>query len=431
MGFTKKTIRDIDIAGKRLLIRVDYSVEIDSQGEIVDDAKIRATLPTLQYALEQGAAIVLCSHLGRPEGVSRPELSLFPVAKRLRTLLERDVEFVPECVGERALKVAGGCQPGQVVLLENLRFDPREEANDDSFAVELAKLADVFVQDGFAVTYRRHASVEAIAHRLPSVAGLLLEREVSTLNDIYHEEMQQPSLVIVGGTTVSEKLHVIEQAIEYADVLVLGGPLATVFLHEMGIKTGKSQVADADEPLAREMLDRARDQRRKRGFTLIVPQDAVVAKRDHTMAELRIVDWSVHVIAEIEAYPKRTARESGQTADDEMILDIGPFTGAYVAGMVQFASTVVWSGVLGNVSTTGHGNPIGPFAHGSELVLEALTGQFGRKPPHVIVAGDDTAEFIRGRGMDEAFDFISTGGGASTELLGGRSLVGVDVLENK
>ncbi len=430
MGFTKKTIRDIDIAGKRLLIRVDYSVEIDAQGEVVDDAKIRATLPTIRYALEQGAAIVLCSHLGRPEGEPKPELSLFPVAKRLRILLEHEVEFVPECVGERAEKVAGGAQPGQVVLLENLRFDTREEANDDGFAAELAKLADVFVQDGFAVTYRTHASVDAISHHIQSVAGLLLEREVSELSDIYSNNMALPCLVIVGGTSLTEKIHVIERAIAKADVLVLGGSLATVFLHEMGVKTGKSPITDADAPLARELLDRARDQRRERGFTLIVPQDAVVAKHDDSMADLRIVDWSTQVFADIEAYPKRVAHEASQTADDELILDIGPFTGAYVGGMVQFAGTVVWSGVLGDITTPGHSNPVGPFAHGSELMIEALTGQFGRKPPCVVVAGDDTANFIRSRGMTDAFDFISTGGGASTELLGGRSLVGVDVLED-
>lgn len=431
MGFTKKTIKDIDIAGKRVLIRVDYSVDIDAQGEIVDDAKIRATLPTILYALEQGATVVLCSHLGRPDGVAKPELSLFPVAKRLRSLLEREVEFVPECVGQRAEKVAGGAQPGQVVLLENLRFDPREEANDDGFATELAKLADVFVQDGFAVTYRRHASVDAVTHHVQSVAGLLLEREVTILTESYSEGAPKPCIAIVGGTSVAEKLHVIERAIMSADVLVLGGPLATVFLHEMGIKTGKSCIADSDAPLARELLDRVRDQRRDRGFTLIVPQDAVVAQRDDSTAELRIVDWSAHVIADIEAYPKRAVHEASQTADDELILDIGPFTGAYVAGLVQFAGTVVWDGVLGSVTTSGRGTPVGPFAHGSELVIEALTGQFGRRPTHVIVAGDDTANFIRERGMTEVFEFISTGGGASAELLGGRSLIGVDVLEDK
>lgn len=431
MGFTKKTITDIDIAGKRLLIRVDYSVEIDAQGDVVDDTKLRATLPTIHYALEQGAAVVLCSHLGRPEGVSKPELSLFPVAKRLRSLLERDVEFVPECVGERAEKVAGGAQPGQVVLLENLRFDAREEANDDGFAAELAKLADVFVQDGFAVAYRSHASISAITRHIQSVAGLLLEREVSLLSEVYSEGAPQPRIAIVGGISVAEKVHVIERAIAHADVLVLGGPLATVFLHEMGVKTGKSPIVDADAPLARELLDRVREQRRGRGFTLVVPQDAVVAKRDDSMAELRIVDWSAHVIADIEAHPKRATHEASQTADDELILDIGPFTGAFVAGLVQFAGTVLWSGVLGDVTTSGHSNPVGPFAHGSELVIEALTGQFGRKPARVIVAGDDTADFIRSRGMTDAFDLVSTGGGASDELLGGRTLVGVDVLEDK
>lgn len=431
MGFTKKTIRDIDIAGKRLLIRVDYSVEIASSGEVLDDLKLRATLPTIHYALEHGAAVILCSHFGRPDGRANPELSLFPVAKRLRSMLERDVEFVPECVGERAQKIAGGAQPGQVVLLENLRFDPREEANDEAFAAELAGLADVFVQDGFAVTYRNHASVDAVTHHIQSVAGLLLEREVSTLGGVYDDATARPRVAIIGGTSVAEKVHVIERAIKNADVLVLGGPLATVFLHEMGVKIGKTPILDTDAPLARELLDRSRTERRERSFTLIVPQDAVVAKRNDSAANLRIVDWSAHVIADIEAYPKRAIHEASQTASDELILDIGPFTGAYVAGLVQFAGTVIWSGALGNVKTAGLGNPVGPFAHGSELVLEALTGQFGRKPPRVIIAGDDTAAFIRSQHMIDAFDFVSTGGGASTELLGGRTLIGVEVLEDK
>jgi len=431
MGFTKKTIKDIDIAGKRLLIRVDYSVEIDAHGEVVDDYKIRATLPTITYALEQGASVVLCSHLGRPGGVAKPELSLFPVAKHLRKLLERDVEFVPECVGERAEKAASKCQPGQVLLLENVRFDSREEANDEGFAEELAGLADIFVQDGFAVTYRHHASVEAITHHMQSVAGLLLEREVSELSDVFADTAAKPLVTVIGGTSVSEKLHLIERAIASANVLVLGGQLATVFLHQMGVKTGKSPVDDADVPLVQQLLDLAREEHRSRNFLFVVPQDAVVAKRDDAAAALRIVDWSAHVIADIEAYPKRPLHESSQVTDDELILDIGPFTGAFIAGLTQFAGTVLWCGTMGDVLVNGQRNPIGPFAHGSELVVEALTGQFGHRPAHTVVAGDDTAQFVLSRGIAESFDHVSTGGGASLEILSGRSLVGVDVLEER
>lgn len=431
MGFTKKTIKDIDIRGKRLLIRVDYSVDIDAQGEIVDDSKIRATLPTINYALENGAAVILCSHLGRPQGVAKPELSLFPVAKHLQKLLGRDVEFVPECTGSRAEKAAGKCQPGQIVLLENLRFDAREEANDEGFAAELAKLADVFVQDGFAVTYRRHASVEAIAHHMPSVAGLLLECEVIALGDVFEDTTRRPFVVIIGGSSVAEKARLIERAIAGADVVVLGGPLATVFLHQMGIQTGKSPLADADMPLAKQLLDRAREERCSRSFTFVVPQDAVVAKRDNSTATTRIVDWSAHVIADIEAYPKRPLHQASQVADDEQVLDIGPFTGAFIAGIVQFAGTVVWSGTLGDVLVEGKRNPVGPFAHGSELVVEALTGQFGRRPERTIVAADDTVQFIASRGIASSFDHVSTGGGASLEILSGHTLPGIAVLEDK
>lgn len=431
MGFTKKTIRDIDIAGKRLLVRADFNVEMGKDGQITNDYKIRAVLPTLQFALEQGAGLVLCSHMGRPEGVSKPELSLFPIAKYLKELLGRDVEFVPECIGERADKAKSKLQPGQVVLLENLRFDAREEANDEAFAAELARDMDVFVQDGFAVTYRAHASVDAITRKLPSVAGLLLEKEVSSLSNVLEPEVARPLVVIVGGTSVVEKMHVIERAIYHADALVLGGPLATVFLHEMGIKTGKSPIDESDMPLARELLDRALEQRRERGFTLVLPQDAVVAKKDDAAATTRIVDWSAHLIADIEAYPKRPVHEATQVGEDELVLDIGPFSGAHAAGLVQFAGTVVWCGVLGDVSVIGHSGPVGPFAHGSELMVEALTGQFGKRPGRTLVAGDDTTGFVQARGITGAFDFVSTGGGASIIMLGGHSLIGVDNLEQR
>lgn len=431
MGFTKKTVRDIDIAGKRLLIRVDYSVEIAADGTIVDDYKIRASLPTITYAIDQGATVILCSHLGRPEGVAKPELSLFPVAKHLRTLLKRDVEFVPECVGARADKAAKTCQPGQVLLLENLRFDEREMMNDDAFAAELAALADIFVQDGFAVAYRQHASVEAITHHLPSVAGLLVERECTELGGVFGGDTAQPLVVIIGGESVNEKIHLIEQAIAVADVLVLGGALAVVFLHQLGVKTGRSPQADADVAIVDHLLDQARTARRTRGFTLVVPQDAVVSSHHDGTAGLRIVDWSAHVIATIEAYPRRPLHETSQVTDEEMILDIGPFTGAFIAGLAQFAGTVLWSGTLGNTMVPDARNPVGPFTHGSELVIEALTGQFGRRPIRTVVSGDDTVQFVAARDMTEAFDHVSTGGGASQELLCGRALVGIDALEEK
>ena len=429
--FRKKTIKDIEISGKRLLIRVDYSVTLDENGEITDDAKLHASLPTIVFALERGAAVVLISHLGRPEGRISHDLSLFPVAKRLKELLERDVEFVPECTGERVDKVVSNLQPGQVVLLENLRFDAREEQNNEEFARDLAQHIDFFVQDGFAVCYRYHASVDAITRILPSVAGLLLEKEVSLLESVYEPEIQRPLITIIGGESISEKATFIERAIAGSDAVVLGGRLATAFIQEMGIKTGNTAIDQNDVPLVRTLLDKARQARLERKFMFYVPQDSVVAKSADKMAKTRIVDWSAHVIASIEAYPKRTIHDDSQIAEGESILDIGPFTGAFIAGLLQYAGTVVWSGVLGNVSIESVNGPVGPFAHGSELVVEAMTGQFGHAPSQKIVVGDDTVNFVNQRNIAQAFTLVSTGGGASNEILSGRTLVGVEVLEDR
>lgn len=430
MSFSKKTIRDVDIRGKRLLIRADYNVLVDTHGAVLDDRKLRASLPTIQYALEQDAAVVLCSHLGRPEGAARPELSLFPVAKRLQELLGRDITFVPECVGERAAKAAGACQSGQVVLLENLRFDAREELNDDDFAAQLAGYADVFVQDGFAVVYRRHASVDAVTRHLPSVAGLLVESELCSLETVLSSEAKRPVIAVIGGRQVSEMFALLEHMLRSVDVVAVGGPIAVAFLHEAGITTGKTEVSEADKPLVRQLLALAVEQRRERGVSFVLPYDAVVARSDTADAKTRIVDWSAHVIADIESYPKRPLHEASQVAADEQILDIGPFTGAYLAGLIQFAGTVLWCGALGRADVTGQRGPVGPFAHGSELLAEALSGQFGKRPAYTVVAGDEAAEYLKNRGIVDIFDHVSTGGGASLEVLAGRSLIGIDVLED-
>ena len=431
MNFRKKTIQDIELAGKRLLIRVDYGVELDEKGEVADDSKLRASLPTITQAIDSGASVVLISHMGRPEGRIKPELSLFPVAKRLKRLLDHDVEFVPECTGERAEKAITNLQPGQVVLLENLRFDPREEQNSEEFARELAKNVDYFVQDGFAVCYRAHTSVDAITKVLPSVAGLLVAKEVEALESVFDPYTKRPLILIVGGKSVSEKANIIERAISRADALVLGGPLSTVFLREMGIKTGKSPVDENEIHLVRSLLDKAKQARIERRFMFYVPQDGVVAKMTDKTARTRLVDWSAHTVAEIDAYPKRPAHEDSQVQTNEMILDIGPFTGAFIAGLTQYAGTVVWSGVLGDVEVPSIRGPVGPFSHGSELVIEALTGQFGHSPIRKLIVGDDTAAFVNQRNMTGVFTLVSTGGGASNEVLSGRSLIGVEALEDR
>lgn len=427
--FSKKTIRDIDIRGKRLLLRVDYSVELTENGDIIDDYKLRATLPTLQYALEQGSSIAIISHMGRPGGEFTSKLSLFSVAKRLRELLGRDVDFVPECVGDRATKAKHALQPGQIILFENLRFDVREEQNDADFARELAAGMDVFVQDGFAVSYRQHATTDAIAKQLPSVAGLLLEKEVGMLSSVFGDA-PGPKLVIISGLSIHDKLPLIEKALVGADAVALGGMLADVFLNAVGVRTGRSHVDASELPLAKELLSRFTAAKRERGLQLYLPYDAVVAQRTDATARTRIVDWTAHVIADIEAYPKRALHEASQVKEDEIIVDIGPFTGAYLAGVIQRMGTVVFAGTPGDTSIKNVRGPVGPFSHGTELVLEAMSGQFGVRPPRTIIVGDDAVGFTVQRGVENVFDHVSTGGGASIEVLAGHSLVGVDNLED-
>ena len=429
MSFYKKTIRDIDLNGKRVLLRADYNVPLNDKGEVTDDYRIQQSLPTVQFLLERGASVIICSHLGRPDGKPDPKYSLMPVAKRLKELLGRDVEFVPDCVGERVEKVVSGLQPGQVLLLENLRFHAEEEANDENFARQLASLANVFVQDGFGVVHRAHASTEAVTHFLPSVAGLLLEREVDTITNVM-ENPAKPLVAVIGGAKIADKIEVIKRFIDIADVVAIGGAMANTFLHATGLKIGKSMTSEEDVPLAKEILELARAKSQNGKFVFYLPQDGVVASKIDKAAKTRIVDWSAHVIADIENYPKRPLHEESQVKADEMILDVGPFSAAFVAGTLQLAGTVVWNGALGVTETVGLQGPVGPFAHGTELLTEAMTGQFGNRP-FSLVGGGDTVGYIESRGLLQAFNHVSTGGGASLELMSGRKLPGVEALENK
>jgi 3-phosphoglycerate kinase len=427
--FTKKTINDIDLNGKKVLLRADYNVPLDDKGEITDDYRVQQSVPTVRALLEKGAGVIICSHLGRPDGKPDLKYSLMPVAKRLKELLERDVEFVPDCVGERARKASEGLQPGQVVLLENLRFHAEEEENNEDFGRQLAELADVFVQDGFGVVHRAHASTDAVTHHRPSVAGLLLEREVDTITNVM-ENPQRPLVAVIGGAKIADKIEVLKRFIDIADVVAVGGAMANTFLQAQGIKIGKSKSAEDDLPLAKEIMELAKQKAAEERFVFYLPQDGVVAKKVDTGAKTRIVDWNAHVVADIENYPKRPAESSGQVADDEMILDIGPFSGAFIAGALQLAGTVAWNGAMGVTETKGLQGPVGPFAHGTELLVEAMTGQFGNRP-FSLVGGGDTVGYIESRQMLDAFNHVSTGGGASLELMSGRKLPGVEALENK
>lgn len=430
--FTKKTIRDIDLKDKTVLLRADYNVPI-KDGKITDDYRMTQSLPTIRYILEQGAKLVICSHLGRPDGKRDSKYSLEPVAKRLSKLLDKKVEFVPDCVGKRVEKAVKAMEPGDVLLLENVRFHPEEEKNDPAFARQMAGLADVFVQDAFGVVHHPAVSVSELPKYMPGVAGLLLEREVDTITEVM-ENPKRPLMAIVGGAKIADKIDILRRFIEICDLVAIGGGMANTFLKAEGIDVAAS-LYDKDElGVARDIMGSAKAESVKRKFTFYIPQDGVVAHKLDPNSRTRIVDWSAHVIADIENYPKRPPAGSGHIAEHEMILDIGPFTGAFIAGALQRAETVIWNGAMGVTEVNGHQGPIGPFAHGTDLIMEAMLGQFSTNPknrPFTVVGGGDTVGYVESRGLQGAFDHVSTGGGASLELMAGRKLPGVEALESK
>lgn len=441
MGFNKQTIRDYDIRGKRVLLRADYNVPLDmphgessrrgdpGYGKITDDYRIKQSIPTIEYLQKQGCSIVVCSHLGRPAKAGDPATSLRPVAERLGKLLGKHVQFVPDSIGEVAEKAAQGLKAGEVLLVENLRYHDEEEANDAGFAKQLAGLGEVFVQDGFGVVHRAHASTEGVTHFLPSVAGLLVEKEVSTITGVM-EKPERPLMAIIGGAKISDKIDVLRRFIDIADFVAVGGAMANTFLLAEGIKIGHSLADKDDVPLAREIIEQARAKAKKQPFIFYLPQDGVVAKKMDKTAHTRIVDWDAHVIADIENYPKRPPRNANQVEADESIYDIGPFSGAFIAGGIQLANTVIWNGAMGVTETDGLQGPVGPFAHGTETVVDALLGEFGHRP-FSVVGGGDTVGYIEERQLVGHFNHVSTGGGACMELMSGKKLPGVEALLDK
>lgn len=427
--FTKRTIRDIDLAGKTVLLRADYNVPLE-KGKITDDYRIQQSLPTIRYIVEKGARLVICSHLGRPDGRPDADYSLFPVAKKLHELLGNEtVSFAKDCIGPVAEKAVADLQEGQVLLLENLRFHAEEEQNNEAFAGKLASLADVFVQDGFGVVHRAHASTDAVTHFLPSVAGLLLEKEVDTITNVM-QNPERPLMAVIGGAKISDKIEVINKFIDIADIVAVGGAMSNTFMAAEGIDIAKSMYEKDDIHIAEDIMRRARDKAKQQHFVFYIPQDAVVASKIDKVAKTRIVDFSAHVIADIESYPKRAPRTASEIATDEMILDIGPFSGSFIAGSMQLAKTVVWNGSMGVTETDGLQGPVGPFAHGTDMVVEAILGQFGHRP-YSMVGGGDTVGYIEHLGLTEHFDHVSTGGGASLELMAGRTLPGVVALMDR
>lgn len=426
--FTKQTIRGIDLKGKTVLLRADYNVPLED-GRITDDYRIQQSLPTIEYLLSQNVKLIIISHLGRPSGPNDASCSLFPVAKRLQQLIDKPVEFALDCVGPVAEKAVSGLENGQILLLENLRFHPQEEANDEHFAARLASLADVFVQDGFGVVHRAHASTSAITKFLPSVAGLLLEKEVDTITTVM-QNPERPLMAIVGGAKIADKLDILNRFIEIADFVALGGAMANTFLAAQGIDIGESLYEESELPTAREIIAKAEAESKSRKFIFAIPFDAVVSDKIDKLSPTRIVDWRAHFVADVESYPNSPASRASKVLAHEKILDIGPFSGSFIAGGVQLAKTVVWNGTMGVTETVGLQGPVGPYAHGTELIIEALMGEFGNKP-FTVVGGGDTVGYIESRKLLGGFNHVSTGGGASLELMGGRKLPGVEALLNK
>ena len=364
MSFNKKTIRDIDLKGKTVLLRADYNVPLNSAGKITDDYRIKQSIPTIKYLFEQNVKLIICSHLGRPTGPQDKSSSLKPVAERLRELLKpHDIRFIDDCVGPEVTKAASEVKPGEALLLENLRFHPEEEKNDPEFAKKLASLAEVFVQDGFGVVHRAHASTDAITKFLPSVAGLLLESEVDSITNVM-DNPKRPLAAIIGGAKISDKIEVLDRLIDIADFVAIGGAMANTFLLAEGVDIARSKADKDDIPLAKRLLEKSRVKSKKQPFVFYMPQDGVVASKLDKLAHTRIVDWTAHVVADIENYPKLPPERDRRMLVDDMIFDIGPFSAAFVAGGIQLANTVVWNGTMGVTETPGIHGPIGPFAHG-------------------------------------------------------------------
>lgn len=428
MSFHKKTIKDIDVKGKTVLLRADYNVPLDEHLRITSDYRITQSLPTIEYLLSKSCKIVIISHLGRPKG-RETHISLAPVAKRLSELLDRPVQFSHKTVGDEVVQLVQGAKAGDIILLENLRYYPEEEANDTTFAKELAVLGEVFVQDGFGVVHRAHASTDAITKYLPSVAGLLLQKEVNTITDAM-EKPSRPLMAIIGGAKISDKIDILKRLVDLADVVAVGGAMANTFLMAEGIEIGKSLADKDDIPLAKGIIERSQRKNRKQRFIFYLPQDGVVATKQDTHTKTRIVDWDAHVVASVESYPKRPSRTSGEVGKEEKILDIGPFSGAFIAGSMQLASTVIWNGTMGVTETPALHDPIGPFAHGTDIIVDALLGEYGNRP-FSVVGGGDTVSYLEQRQLTDAFNHVSTGGGASLELMSDKKLPGVEALQNR
>ncbi len=393
----KKTIEDINVAGKKVLVRVDFNVPLNDKCEITDETRIQAALPTIKYLLDGGAKVILCSHLGRPKGEVKAEFSLAPVAKRLDEILDTKVVFASDCVGEAAQAAVDSIADGEVVLLENLRFHKEETKNDPEFSKQLASLAEMYVNDAFGTAHRAHASTAGVTEYLkPSVAGFLIGKELSIMGKAL-DDPARPFIAILGGAKVSDKIAVIENLLQKVDCLIIGGGMANTFIKAQGYEMGKSLVDNERLDLANDLMEQAK----RKGVKVMLPSDFVVAEELKAGIPTQIVP--------VDAIPA-----------DSMALDIGPASRMIFADEVKNAKTVIWNGPMGVAE-------IPEFAEGTKAVADALANT----DAITIIGGGDSAAAVKKLGYADKMTHISTGGGASLEFLEGKELPGVAALDDK
>lgn len=392
----KKTVRDIEVSGKKVLVRVDFNVPMDDKGQITDDTRIQAALPTINYLLEQKAKVILVSHLGRPKGKVNPKYSLKTVAQHLAQVLGREVKFAPEAIGPETTAQVNSLQDGDILLLENIRFYEGEEKNDANLSKALAELAEVYVNDAFGTAHRAHASTAGVAEYLPAVAGFLMEKELVVMGKALAKP-ERPFMAILGGAKVSDKIGVIENLISKVDLLLIGGGMANTFLKAQGYEVGSSLLEEDKLGLAKELLTKAES----KGVKIYLPEDAVIAEEVSPDAENQVVDVQ-------------------EVLPEGKILDIGPKTAAKYAELIKTSKTVIWNGPMGVFE-------MAPFAQGTMAIAQAMAEVEGV----TIIGGGDSVAAVEKAGVADRMTHISTGGGASLEFLEGKELPGVAALLDK
>jgi len=394
--FNKKTVRDIDVNHKRVLVRVDYNVPVDADNRISDDSRIRASLPTVRYLLDHEAKVILCSHFGRPKGKVVESMRLAPVAQRLSALINKPVLALNDCIGPEVEEIVARMLEGDIVLLENLRFHAEEEANDPKFAKSLAKLADIYVDDAFGASHRAHASVTGVAQYLPAVAGFLMEKELNFMGHLL-ENPTHPFVSVMGGAKVSDKLGVIQNILDKVDALLIGGGMVANFLKAQGYGVGASLVEEDKLDYTLKMIKKAQTQ----GVRLLLPTDVMVCEKIEVRASCKVV-----AVRDVPA--------------NWFIVDIGPDTIQKFTQEIRRGKTVFWNGPMGVFE-------IPAFSNGTRAIAKAL----GESKATTVVGGGSTAEAVEQMGLSEKMTHVSTGGGASLELLEGKELPGVAVLQSK